>query len=113
MLFALTSMPTTSRVRPAQGVVCGLRGAAARDEDAAIVAVRLARPKEMRFGAPPRVVPRSAVGVEVVDRRRIGMTFVKAAHLRGDVGERGAFHTESSSTRYGKAPSLRQRAVCA
>ena len=75
-----------SSARPAQRVVRRLRRAAAGDQDAAVFAVGLGRPEEMRFGAPARVVPGAAVRVEIVDGRRVGMRFVKSAHPRGDAG---------------------------
>ena len=79
--FALTSMPTTLRVRPAHRVVRGLRRAAAGDQDAAVVAIRFVRPEEMRFGAPARVVPKPAVGVQVVYRRWVRMHLVERTHF--------------------------------
>ena len=80
-----------ARPRPADGVVRCLRRAAARDEDASVVAIGLVRPEEMRIGTPAIVVPSAPVGFEIVDRRRVGMTFVKRGHPPAN----RAFHTDS------------------
>ena len=69
-----------SRAGPAQRIVSGLGRAAAGDEDASVVTVSLGRPEEMRFGAPARVVPVPAIRLQVVYRRRVGVTFVKVTH---------------------------------
>jgi hypothetical protein len=66
--------------RPANGIVRSLRGAATRDQDAAVVAIRLTRPKEIRIGAAAAVVPTPPVFLKIVDRRRIGVALVKAAY---------------------------------
>ena len=78
--------------RPTQRVVSGLHRAAAGDQYAAVVAVRLVRPEEMRFGAPAPIVPGAAIDVQIVRGRRIGVVFVKVGYPRGD--GRRAFHTE-------------------
>ena len=72
--------------RPADGVVRGLRRAAAGDENAAIVAIGLVRPEEMRVGAPAIAVPGAPVGIEIVDRRRVGVTLVEVTHPSHDHG---------------------------
>jgi hypothetical protein len=68
-----------ARVRPPHGIVRGLYGSAAGDEDRAICAILLAGPQETRFGPPPFVVPYAFVRIEIVDRRRIGMCVVERA----------------------------------
>jgi hypothetical protein len=53
------------RVRPTNGIVRGLDGAAAGYEDAAIAAVCLVRPKKMGLRAAARVVPSPAVSCQI------------------------------------------------
>ena len=69
---------------PAQSIVGGLGSAAARDQYAAVVAVRLGRPEEMRVGASAPIVPGLTVRLQVIHRRRVGVIFVKFADLPGD-----------------------------
>jgi hypothetical protein len=64
--------------------VSGLGRAATGYEYAPVFSIRLVGPEEMGFGSPPLIVPGFAVGVQVVDRRRVGMAFVKVGYLRGD-----------------------------
>ncbi len=66
------------RLRPTQSISRRLRGTAPCDENAAIISIGLARPKQMRFRPPPMaIVPKSAIARKVVDRRRIGMALVE------------------------------------
>ncbi len=71
---------------PAQRVVGGLGGAAAGHQYAPVFAVGLGGPEEMVFGASAPVIPGLTIGLQVVHRRRVGMTFVKGTHLPGDGG---------------------------
>ena len=69
---------------PPHRIVGGLGGAAAGHQDAAIVAEGFGRPEQMGVGASALVVPEFPVGLQVVHRRRVRVTFVKGAHLPGD-----------------------------
>ncbi len=73
-------------VRPAQRIARSLRRAATRDQYAAVVAERLRGPEEVRVGTPAPVIPTGAVCIEIVDRRRVRVTFVKVTHPSADFG---------------------------
>ena len=80
--------PNHLRTRPVQRVPGCLGGAAASDQHAAVFAVRLVRPEEVRFGAPSlSVFPALAVTVQVLDGARIRMLFVKRSHSLGDLSD--------------------------
>ncbi len=72
---------------PAQRIVGGLGGAAAGHQYSPVFAVGLGGPEEMVFGASAPVIPGLTVGLQVVHARRVGMTFVKSAHLVDRIGE--------------------------
>src|SRR5215471_5876186 len=63
---------------PTNGVLCGLRGAAAGNEYRVVLAVRSRGPEEMKIRpAALRVPPPLAIGVEVIDRRGIWIPLVE------------------------------------
>ena len=81
--------------RPAQRVMGGLGGAAASNQYAAVVAIWFVRREEMGIGAPAMVIRELAVGLQIVDRRRVRMTLVEGGHLGGNGG---AFRRGTSSS---------------
>ena len=77
------------RIRLAQRMDRGLRGAAAGDQDLSICPRLLRRPQQQRqCPTPIRVAIELAVPIEVGDRRRIRVALVKGAHLVGRIGGR-------------------------
>jgi hypothetical protein len=95
-----------ARARPANGIVRGLGCAAARDENAAVITIRFARPKEVRLGAPAIVVPGAPVGSEIVDRRRVGMALVEVTNPPRD---RRVFVEPRGTIREALAPAPARR----
>ena len=95
--------PDDARAGPAQRIVCGLHGAAAGDEHAAVVPKGSAGQKRCD-SARRRASPHARrYDSEIVDRRRIGMRFVKGAyaivtHARGE-----PFHAGRISIRHERA----------
>src|SRR5271165_5936910 len=67
--------------RPGDGVLGCLRGSTARDQYAAIIPVGLIWPEQAGIGAPPIIVPALSMALQAIDRRRVGVTLVKGAHL--------------------------------
>src|SRR5215469_7401388 len=74
--------------RPANGIFCGLRGAAAGNEYRVVLAVRSRGPEEMKISpAPFAVLPPPPIGVEVIDGRGVriplveGLNFHRRPHM--------------------------------
>src|SRR5215469_15716446 len=68
--------------RPANGIFCGLRGAAAGNEYRVVLAVRSRGPEEMKISpAPFALLPTPPIGIEVIDGRGIRIPLVEGLYF--------------------------------